>query len=58
MGCGTGRRSDGVTEKISFKAEYLHADFDDEEFNYFDDNIEGSADLDVDAVRIGVNFHF
>lgn len=53
-----------VTEKISLKAEYLHADFDDEDFDYnlvpissADDTI-GSADLDIDIVRIGVNFHF
>ena len=53
-----------VTEKISVKFEYLHADFGDEDYNYnlfpgspADDTI-GSADLDVDTIRIGVNFHF
>jgi outer membrane immunogenic protein len=47
-----------ITERISVKAEYLHADFGKEDFNYFGDNIEGEADLDLDIVRVGVNWHF
>jgi outer membrane immunogenic protein len=53
-----------VTEKISVKFEYLHADFGDEDYDYnliplsSDDDSIGSADLDVDTIRLGVNFHF
>ena len=53
-----------VTQKISIKLEYLHADFGDEEYNYnlvpisSADDTFGSADLDVDTIRLGVNFHF
>ena len=51
-----------ITEHISLKAEYLHADFGKENFEYFDGSIifesEGKADLDMDIVRVGVNWHF
>ena len=53
-----------VTEKISVKLEYLHADFGDETYDYNlidlspENDTIGSADLDVDTIRIGVNFHF
>lgn len=51
-----------ITERISLKAEYLHAGFGKEDFNYFDGlflfESEGKADLDMDIVRLGVNWHF
>ena len=48
-----------VTENISMKVEYLHAGFDDQDFDYsIFGSIEGHADLDVDTVKIGVNYHF
>jgi outer membrane immunogenic protein len=51
-----------ITEHISLKAEYLHAGFGKEDFDYFDGNFifesEGEADLDLDIVRLGVNWHF
>ena len=46
-----------ITERISLKAEYLHADFGKEDFNYYS-STDGRADLDVDIVRLGVNWHF
>jgi outer membrane immunogenic protein len=46
-----------ITERISLKAEYLHADFGKESFDYYAAT-NGSADLDLDIVRIGVNWHF
>jgi opacity protein-like surface antigen len=46
-----------ITERISMKAEYLHADFGKEDFDYYT-STEGEADLDVDIVRVGMNWHF
>jgi outer membrane immunogenic protein len=46
-----------ITERVSVKAEYLHADFGKEDFDYYG-FIEGRADLDLDIVRVGVNLHF
>lgn len=53
-----------VTQKISVKLEYLHADFGKEDYNYnlypgpTTNETNGRADLDLDMVRLGVNFHF
>ena len=53
-----------VTEKISLKLEYLHADFGDKDYDYnliplspADDTI-GRAGLPVASIKLGVNFHF
>lgn len=46
-----------ITERISVKAEYLHAGFGKERFNYYTAT-NGRADLDIDIVRLGVNWHF
>lgn len=46
-----------ITERVSLKAEYLHAGFGKEDFNYYT-STDGRADLDVDIVRLGVNWHF
>lgn len=49
-----------LTDMISARLEYLHYEFDDENFNYT--NVSsgsfGQADLDVDVVRAGVNVLF
>jgi outer membrane immunogenic protein len=52
-----------VTSNISVRLEYLHYEFGDEDFFFRMDptggyDLFGDADLDVDAVRLGVNFHF
>ncbi len=53
-----------VSEKISLRFEYLHADFSNENYDYDlinvspDDDTFGSADLDVDMIRLGVSYHF
>jgi len=47
-----------VTEHVSAKLEGLFYTFDDEEFNYFFDELEGDADLDTIVVRAGINARF
>lgn len=53
-----------VTSNVSLRLEYLHYDFGDDNYFYQMDTVPdsydlfGDADLDVDAIRLGVNFHF
>jgi outer membrane immunogenic protein len=47
-----------VTENVSARLEGLYYFFDDEDFDYFDDALEGSADLDVVVIRAGINARF
>lgn len=52
----------GLTNRLSIKAEYLHADFGDESFGVEDswggaDAVQ-TSDHDLDLVRGGVNFRF
>jgi outer membrane immunogenic protein len=50
-----------ITEHVSLRVEYLHADFGKENFDYFNGSFlesNGEADLDVDIVRLGVNWYF
>jgi outer membrane immunogenic protein len=56
-----------VNDHVSAKLEYLFADFEDEDFNYFDvfgtecptsAGICGDADLTVQLVRAGINARF
>ncbi|MBX3580779.1 MAG: porin family protein [Rhizobiaceae bacterium] len=53
-----------VTEKVSVKLEYLYADFGKKDYNYdlisgpTGDETIGTADLSVNSIKLGVNFHF
>jgi outer membrane immunogenic protein len=53
-----------VTSNISVRLEYLHYDFSGEDFFVRLDpssdayDLFGESDLDIDAVRLGVSFHF
>jgi outer membrane immunogenic protein len=47
----------GLTEKLSFKAEYLHVNLGSPGFSTLSP-FPNTSDIDFDTVRFGANFHF
>ena len=48
----------GLTQQISLKAEYLHVDFGSVDLGPNNRNTGPRADIDLDLVRIGLNYRF
>ena len=48
----------GLTQQISLKAEYLHVDFGSVDLHPNNRNTDPTADIDLDLVRIGLNYRF
>lgn len=49
-----------LSERVSFKAEYLYMDFGDETKNWSDSGLTGTVNFDhqIHTVRLGVNYKF
>ncbi len=48
----------GLTQQISLKAEYLYVDFGSADLHPNNRNTDPTADIDLDLVRIGLNYCF